>query len=251
MGQFSSSPLVYLVIIALIAFIPYIAFTLFLNGFHKILYGKGSFLIFIPFFFFQSYFLGKVCFNSAFGWGMVALGFVSSQTTLLGKNMTIIRDNQLRNTITTIYIIIQIVLIIYAIIKFVRIKKQMKMGAVAANGNTEGQVPLGPIDQTDPFAVQTPTQAMPANQINVQTIQPEAAAEESQTATIQPTTTSSIAGVDPNATIESIIHHAPATNSQEPAVSNATVESEVEQLDLNPTTEINTIPVDTNNPNNM
>ena len=26
---------------------------------------------------------------------------------------------------------------------------------------------------------------------------------------------------------------------------------EIEQLDLNPTTEINTIPVDTNNPNNM
>ena len=123
MGQFSSSPLVYLVIIALIAFIPYIAFTLFLNDFHKILYGKGSFLIFIPFFFFQPYFLGKVCFNSAFGWGMVALGFVSYKTTLLGRNMTIIRDNQLRNTISTIYIIIQIVLIIYAIIKFVRIKK--------------------------------------------------------------------------------------------------------------------------------
>ena len=59
MGQFSSSPLVYLVIIALIAFIPYIAFTLFLNDFHKILYGKGSFLIFIPFFSSNYIFLAK------------------------------------------------------------------------------------------------------------------------------------------------------------------------------------------------
>ena len=253
MESFSSAPLAFLVIIGLIAFIPYIAFTLFLNDFHKVLYGKGSVLIFIPFFFFQSYFLGKVCFNNAFGWGMVALGFVSSKTTLLGRNMTIIKDNQLRNTIAFIYIIIQVVLTIYAIIKFVRIKKQMKIGAAANAGNTGGQVPFGTINQTDPFAMQNPNSNIPPNQYNPQnSTNPNYAPNPLSNVA----DASSIGKLDPNITIDSIIHHAPDTTLQASAnetltTNTPTVETEIEVLDLNPTTELNQVSVDTNNPNNM
>ena len=111
----------------------------------------------------------------------------------------------------------------------------------------------GSVNQTDPFAVQTPNANIPTNQYNPQnSTNPNYAPNPLSNVT----DASSISKLDPNVTIDSIIHHAPDTTLQASANDSlttniSTVETEIEVLDLNPTTELNQVSVDTNNPNNM
>lgn len=240
---------IYAIIVVPILILFYILFCLFLNDLHKLEYGKSNYLTFIPFFYFHSYFLGKVTFNKTVGWMLVGLDFISSKVELFGKDVTVIKDNVIRSAVGNIFFALQIILIVYGIYKYITLKKKIKAGitgqaAMAVNGS---------VNQTDPFAVQTPNANIPPNQYNPQN---------STNPNYEPNPlsnvadASSISKLDPNITIDSIIHHAPDTTLQASAnetltTNIPTVETEIEVLDLNPTTELNQVSVDTNNPNNM
>lgn len=91
----------------------------FLNDFNKLLYGKGTALAWIPFA--NIYLLGKLAFNKVVGWGLLILCAITSEYTI-----TINGDTEYYSIFpgsSKIYSIAVIGLLVYAIIKYNKIKK--------------------------------------------------------------------------------------------------------------------------------
>ena len=281
------------IIAFIIAIAIYIAEVIFLNKFNKLVYGKGTVLAWIPFYC-QSYLLGKLAFNKTVGWILVALDFVSSKVSLLGMDVTLIKDEKTRGVVGTIRTIIFIGILIYAIYKYFQLKKQVGGVIPGASQQTAPQnaVPNGAMNQTNPFANPSPVPNMTpnqnmnqvpnmglnqtdpfANQVNgvqqMNGVQPTNVAS-TNIAPTNPVPAQTTSSVDPGATIESIIHHAPdasqinstPTNdvvptaeplASQPPTNNVvpTVETLTTPIPPTPVVDQNIIPVDTNNSNNM
>lgn len=283
-----------LLIIALIIIIViFIVIGVILNKLNKLMYGKGTALAFIPLC--QTYLLGKLTINKIAGWVLIVLTFVFSQTTTtingVKVDRSIIKNATLRNTLSTILTVIELGLVIYAIYKYVKLKKQAVTGNVAAAVAQPVGVLNGAVDQTNPFAAgnQAPSMAAPVaspnvgqpintiqqgvNTVSVDPFQPSASAPMSNQAPADPFQANASAnpqapsnsGIDPNATIDSIIQHSPDTIQMEPTISNPEISTgptmeptlvstpipEAGQPSTVPQMDINSTPVDTNNPNNM
>ncbi len=107
------------IIILFIAIIIYIIEAIFLTKFHKLLYGKGTALAWIPFA--NIYLLGKLTFNKLIGWILLGATIVlgsSTTTTINGETI----KHQLIPGGSGIMNIVRIGFWIYAIVKYIRIK---------------------------------------------------------------------------------------------------------------------------------
>ena len=235
-------------IVLVIRIVIFIILAVFLNKFHKLLYGRDTALVWIPILPFQTYFLGKLAFNPAVGWILVIAEILSSNMEIFGYKIPSIRE-EMETRLGMIIFLIEIVIFIYAVIKYFKIKKQLMGGNYggATTMSPPPTIPNGPINQTDPFAVQnipTVPNQMPIvpNQMPIvpnqgvmgqNVVQPNVAPT--------PVQAPQNPKFDPNITIDSIIHHA----------SDAAPAAPIEQLDEGPIVPVNPAPVDTNNPNNM
>ena len=115
----------YLVIILIVVLAIYIAVSIFLNKFNKLVYGTGTALAWIPIC--NVYLLGKLTFNKIVGWVLVACIFLTASysTTINGvtKTYTILPSN-ISDTVEDIYGLAVFILLIYAIIKYNKLKKE-------------------------------------------------------------------------------------------------------------------------------
>ncbi len=151
------------VIVALLLVLGiFIVIGIFLNKFHTYLYGKGTACAFIPFA--QGYLLGKLTFNKCIGWVVVActlfLG-TSTTTSINGQTTT----HSLIPGGSTIVTLAKLGLLIYAIIKYEKIKKgELNKEHEAAKSNMFWGEPVGTISTAPtpiPDSVDTPNPAGP------------------------------------------------------------------------------------------
>lgn len=102
----------------------YIAISIFLNKFNKLVYGKGTAMAWIPIF--NIYLLGKLAINKIVGWILVVCIFLTGTytTTFNGVETThtILAEN-ISSVVSTLYNLAILGLLIYAIVKYNRLKK--------------------------------------------------------------------------------------------------------------------------------
>ena len=114
-----------LIIFLILLLVIYIAQAVFLNKFNKLVYGKGTAMAWIPIF--NIYLLGKLTFNKLVGWILVICSFLTTKTTttvngVVTSEFTILPQNIIP-IFQAVYSVIIIVLFIYAIIKYFKIKR--------------------------------------------------------------------------------------------------------------------------------
>ena len=137
-----------------IGIVLYIVEAIFLNKYNKLVTGKGTVLAWIPFYF-QSYLLGKLAFNKAVGWGLVAAEFATAKVKIGNIDVTLIKNESLRGTIGTIYTLVTICILIYAFVKYKNLKKSVVLNnnMVADGTNISAQaIPNTNVNPNDPFA---------------------------------------------------------------------------------------------------
>ena len=126
-------------ILAVILFIIYVSCILiggaiiyllkvnFLNKFNKLIYGKFTVMSLIPIF--DIYLLGKLTINKAVGWILVICLFLIARYTVVingnVKTYAIFPEN-VNKFVLLIYCFIILGLLIYAIIKYNKLKKQVE-----------------------------------------------------------------------------------------------------------------------------
>ena len=111
----------------------YVVEGIFLTKLNKLMYGKGTALAWIPIA--NSYLLGKLTVNNIVGWTLVICTFLTMNfsTTINGiKKTTSILPYSIRNTVSNILSIVQLGLLVYAIIKYFKLKKE---GIVSSSNN--------------------------------------------------------------------------------------------------------------------
>lgn len=124
MDQFIGILLGILIIILVVAMAFYATTGIILFKLNTIMYGKGTPMAWIPFC--NMYLLGKLTVNKWMGWLLVILGLISTsfQIDIMGNN--VIRGTFLPPGIVLIistgYSIIVLILFIYAIIKYLRLR---------------------------------------------------------------------------------------------------------------------------------
>lgn len=114
-----------LVLILVIALAIYIATAIFLNKFNKLVYGKGTAMAWIPIF--NVYLLGKLAVNKAVGWILVICVFLTTETTVTFNDVETtysILPERIRTVVYTIYTLAYFGLLIYAIVKYNKLKKE-------------------------------------------------------------------------------------------------------------------------------
>lgn len=102
----------------------YIAISIFLNKFNKLVYGKGTAMAWIPIF--NIYLLGKLAINKIVGWILVVCIFLTGTytTTFNGVETThTILPENISSVVSTLYNLAILGLLIYAIVKYNRLKK--------------------------------------------------------------------------------------------------------------------------------
>lgn len=114
-----------LIIFLILLLIIYIVQAVFLNKFNKLVYGKGTVMAWLPIF--NVYLLGKLTFNKLIGWILVICSFLTTKVTttingVVTNSSTILPENIIP-IFQIIYSIVLIVLFIYAIIKYFKLKK--------------------------------------------------------------------------------------------------------------------------------
>ncbi|MBQ9657828.1 MAG: hypothetical protein IJV31_03570 [Clostridia bacterium] len=103
----------------------YIAIAIFLNKFHKLVFGKGSALCWIPVA--NSYILGKLTINNIYGWVLVICTLLNASISITnnGQNTTVgILPESISSPISTIFGIVQLITLIYAIVKYNKLKNE-------------------------------------------------------------------------------------------------------------------------------
>lgn len=112
-----------LLLIVIIVF--YVVQAIFLNKFNKLVYGKGTPMAWIPIA--NVYLLGKLTVNKIVGWILIACVFLTGTytTTINGVETvhTILPEN-ISELVSSVYNIIVFALLIYAIFKYDKLKKQ-------------------------------------------------------------------------------------------------------------------------------
>ena len=114
-----------IIVLLAIAIGIYIAIAIFLNKFHKLVYGKGSALCWIPVA--NSYILGKLTINNIYGWVLVICTLLNASISINnnGQNTTVGNLPESKSSpISTIFGIVQLITLIYAIVKYNKIKNE-------------------------------------------------------------------------------------------------------------------------------
>lgn len=113
-----------LLLILVIAIAFYVTAGIVLFKLNRIIYGTGTPMAWIPFC--NIYLLGKLTFNKCVGWILIILGLFSStfQFTINGQNVIsgTILPSDIIPIISTGYSIVVIILFIYAIVKYIRLR---------------------------------------------------------------------------------------------------------------------------------
>ena len=114
-----------IIVLLAIAIGIYIAIAIFLNKFHKLVYGKGSALCWIPVA--NSYILGKLTINNIYGWVLVICTLLNASISINnnGQNTTVGNlPESTSSPISIIFGIVQLITLIYAIVKYNKIKNE-------------------------------------------------------------------------------------------------------------------------------
>ncbi len=141
-----------LILVAILAVFLVIGF--FLNNYHKFLYGKGSACAWIPFA--QGYLLGKLTFNKLIGWvvvGTTLLFGTTYSTTVNGETVS----HSLFPGGSTLVFFAKLGLLIYAIIKYEKLKKgELNKEYEAEKCNLFWGEPNNVANTTQPISSQNP-----------------------------------------------------------------------------------------------
>ena len=160
------SILIFWFIGVIIVLVIYILESLLISGLHKLMYGKGTILAWLPFT--NVYLLGKLTVNTTVGWLLVVgtiltanfsynIGEVSNTYSLLPA--------ELIGPLSTIQSIAVLGLLIYALIKYFKLKDEKK------NATNVAVAPVVVNDNVDLQQNQQPVQSQPV----VQSVTPQVA----------------------------------------------------------------------------
>lgn len=113
-----------LILVFIMATTFYVVMGIVLFKLNRIMYGNGTPLAWIPFC--NIYLLGKLTFNKWVGWLLIVLGLISTsfQINIMGNNVisgTFLSPGIVL-IISTVYSIIVLILFIYVIIKYLRLR---------------------------------------------------------------------------------------------------------------------------------
>lgn len=149
----------FLIIIAVVMLLIYICIALFLNRLNKLIYGKGTWMSFIPIF--NIYLLGKLTINKIAGFILVLSIFLTSyySTTINGvEKVYAILPSDIRIMVGSFSSIITFILFIYAIIKSKGLKKNKKNNMDEHNAtDTNNVIPLNDISQNNINQINNPS----------------------------------------------------------------------------------------------
>ncbi len=109
-NKISTIGIVIIIVVLLLAIALYIAQALFLNKFNKYTRGKGTWQAWVPIA--NLYLLGDLTFNNIVGWILVILSFVKPES------------------LNTLYNFVIIGFYIYAIVKYIMLKKEEQQSAI-------------------------------------------------------------------------------------------------------------------------
>ena len=101
----------------------YIAISIFLNKFNKLVYGTGTAMCWIPIF--NIYLLGKLAINKLVGWVLVICIFLTGSYTITVNGVSTVHailPEPFHSIVSKLYSIVVLVLFVYAIIKYTRLK---------------------------------------------------------------------------------------------------------------------------------
>lgn len=115
-----------LIVVLLLILGVYIACSIFLNKFNKLVYEKGTPMCWIPIA--NIYLLGKLTVNKIVGWLLVICIFLTGKFTITfngTETVYTILPEGISSIVSTIWGIAVLVLFIYAIIKYNKLKKQI------------------------------------------------------------------------------------------------------------------------------
>ncbi len=129
MGDLLGALLIFAAGILVLALIIYILIAIFLNKLNKLIYGKGTAMAWIPIA--NVYLLGKLTVNKLVGWLLIICFFSTGTvtTTVNGVETTnSILPEKIRWLVSSALSIGIFVLFIYAIVKYIRLKKEKRRG---------------------------------------------------------------------------------------------------------------------------
>lgn len=108
----------------ILAIAIYIIQAIFLNKFHKLVYGKGTAMAWIPIA--NIYLLGKLSFNKVVGWILILIYILNGNYTItfngIEKSFSLLPEN-ISSIVYIIHSLIVFSLFIFAIIKYNDLKK--------------------------------------------------------------------------------------------------------------------------------
>lgn len=160
------SLLIFLIIGLIIVLVIYILESLLINGLHKLMYGKGTILAWLPFT--NVYLLGKLTVNTTVGWLLVVGTILTSNFSYkVGEVSKIysLLPADLIGPVSTIQSIATVGLLIYALIKYFKLKDEKK------NANNVAFAPVIVNDSVPLQQNQQPVQSQPV----VQAVTPQVA----------------------------------------------------------------------------
>ena len=146
-------------LIVAIAF--YVAISMFLNGFNKLVNGKGTPMAWIPIA--NVYLLGKLTVNKIFGWILVIFLFLTSTITTTVNGVETVHTF-LPEEFSRIYSVVVGLLFIYAIVKYFKIKKEKEVSsqqAVPAQNQYANVEPQQAVPVQNQYANVEPQQVVP------------------------------------------------------------------------------------------
>lgn len=119
MGEMFAAMAGFAMLALVLVILIYIAISSFLNKFHKLVYGKGTILVWLPFT--QVYMLGKLAVNKTVGWIMVIASIMTTKFTTTVNGIET-ESQLLSEPFSSMVSIAQLILLVYAIIKYNRLK---------------------------------------------------------------------------------------------------------------------------------
>ena len=102
----------------------YIACSIFLSNFNKLIYGKGTILAWLPFT--SIYLMGKLAFNNLVGWGLLVICILSSSYTVTVNGVETVQTIapvSIQGPLSKIYPLLNFGVFVYCIIKYNKLKK--------------------------------------------------------------------------------------------------------------------------------
>ena len=181
----------------------YIACSIFLSNFNKLIYGKGTILAWLPFT--SIYLMGKLAFNNLVGWGLLVICILSSSYTVTVNGVETVQTiapASIQGPLSKIYPLLNFGVFVYCIIKYNKLKKSsvppMPKTFVEKNLQPVQSQPMGqPIQQNiqsvQPQPVEQQVQSQSMEQVvqpqpveqqvqqNVQSVQPQPVEQQVQT----------------------------------------------------------------------